>query len=575
MQKQIEQKSAEVQAGQVYTDKRFEAIVKVEKVEAGRVYFAQVIGFDEARLRKEYGSEATEQFLQRYQLLEKPLDELVALGEKIISGEIPYTFENVGAEFEGESAMVSADAKTGLLAKVAGLEQVSAQMESMRQCFSFAMNKKKAELEAINQAMKAQLELVYKTMRRIVKVIESIELYLGINEEMVQFQAGEFAEEGEPIVFRQLVLFMDEEVAETSGGGLDVNDLDKFEEWLRNPENLQLVLPEKKGMVAFKPRRYRKEYGNPMTDAQMQQVNAMTFFLIRNGDNLTRIFTNNLQVSKTMFPGSSGMAELQKRAEKAWAEREKEEIKDELQDHARLAMFFQGLIDRSDVFKPHAQGINIFTDGAEGSVVFLYDAEALLPDGRKPFRQWQAEINEKLVRGSRVVIAGAEGFKDMWPNRFARYYNSQYIAPSKPEDGVYNLEEKEGKFIFFYLPKSHGWKEHVTRQVSYMVQPSDSFVLNYDQISLEDVEFYLKNRVERPNYLKMMPVLRTIRKERLEETRVELEFARAMAHTCKVPEETVLQAVQWWKMKVISKRPLGADDAKAWRMIKAKIQREK
>lgn len=238
-------------------------------------------------------------------------------------------------------------------------------------------------------------------------------------------------------------------------------------------------------------------------------------------------------------------------------------------------MFFQGLIDRSDVFKPHAQELSIFNGGGEGSVVFLYDAEMLLPGGRLPFWKWQKNINEKLQRGSRVVIAGAEGFKDMYRNRFARYYNNQYSAPSRPEDGVYNLELIDGEFRFFYLPGKHGWQDSVTRRVSYKVFSSDSFVLNYDQISLEDVEFYLKDRVQRQNYLGMMPVLRTIRKERLEETRVEREFARAMAHTCKVSEQTVFGAVEWWKMKVISKRPLGNDDAKAWRMIKSKVLREK
>lgn len=574
MQKEI-QSGIQIAVGQLYTEKNCETVIVVEGLENGQVYYGRLYGFDETRVSSGYGSEKEESFLERYTLLEKPLAELLEIGEAIIRGEIEFRVENPAADFQDENAIVSADAKSGLLARVSALEKVSMQMESLKQCFSLAMAKKKAELEVIHREMEAQLSAVYKVMRRIVRVIQSIELYLGINEEMVQFQEGEFAEESEPIVFRQLVLYMDEEVADTEWGGLDVNDLDKFEEWLRNPENLKLVLPEKKGMVAFKPRRYRKEYGSAEHNAAMAQANLMTFFLIRNGDNLTRIYTDNLSVSNTMFPGSQGMAELQKRAESAWSERDKEGIKDELQDHARLAMFFQGLIDRSDVFKPHAQNLSIFTEGGAGHVVFLYDAENLIEGGRTSFRKWQAEINEKMERGSRIVVAGAEGFRDMYPNRFARYYNNQYSAPSRPADGVYNVEVIDGEFRFFYLPSSHGWQSTVTRRVSYMVKPSDSFVLNYDQISLEDVEFYLKNRVDRPNYLEMMPVLRTIRKERLEEVRIEREFAKTMAHTCKVEIEAVLQAVEWWKMKVISKRPLGRDDAKAWRMIKSKILREK
>jgi len=42
-----------------------------------------------------------------------------------------------------------------------------------------------------------------------------------------------------------------------------------------------------------------------------------------------------------------------------------------------------------------------------------------------------------------------------------------------------------------------------------------------------------------------------------------------------VNEEKVWEAVNWWKNKVIWKRPITKDDAKALRMIKSKLKNNK
>jgi len=92
-------------------------------------------------------------------------------------------------------------------------------------------------------------------------------------------------------------------------------------------------------------------------------------------------------------------------------------------------------------------------------------------------------------------------------------------------------------------------------------------------MSLDDVEYYINNRYERKDYLEILPILYTIKKERLEEIKQEKDFVKAMADRNNVPEEKVWEAVNWWKNKVIWKRPIREDDAKAWRMIKGRIKK--
>lgn len=588
MNSELNSGTPKIEVGQIWFRSNFETLIHVDKIENGKVHYSRVNNYDVSKL-SHYGSNTEEQFLRDNTLLTIPLDKALELGEQIIRGEIKYEIavENE-SDYENQSALVSADAKQTLVAKVNQLQQTQAGLENMRACFMLSMQKKKAELDLIRQSMNQQLSSIKNLMRRIVKVIESIELYLGVNEEMTRFQEGDFADINEPIIFRQLVLYMDEEVANTKSGGFDINNLEDFENWLRVPENLQQVMPDKKGIVAFKPRRYKKQYGDAWLDSCMAQHNNKTFFLIRNGDNLTHIFASNLQCGKTMFPGQSGMAEMQKRAQSGW-DSDKEKVKEEIQDQARLALFFQGLIDRSDVFKPHAPVINIFEDGAQGIVRFLYDAEDLLPDGRMRFNEWRKEINSFIERGSRIVVVNAPSYSEQYPEgeRFARYYSNSYRAPRPPFDGLYSVNEsfnggrtgKEQRLYILYNPKDtvYTWTDYGERKnsLSFEIRREDDFILNYDHIDLQDIEFYLQNRIDRPNYLSMMPVLRELKVRRLKEMFAENEFAKAMSFQCKVSEQTVLDAIDWWKMKVIMKRPLDKDDAKAWRMIKSKILREK
>ena len=572
-----------IQIGQIYHNDRFDTLVKVREIKGDYISYSS-LDFDGNIQTEQYGGGNEELFLNRYTLLRIPLKDAFEIGEKIMSGEIPYVPGPVvqeGEDFENDSAVISADAKKVLQAKVKALQKTQEGLENLRASFKLAMNKKHSELEKIRRSMDTQLTQIRRLVRRIVRVIESIELYLGISEEMVRFQEGEPAPMDEPIVFRQLALYMDEEVANTTGGGWDINNLEDFEKWLRVPANLEQVMPEQKGMVAFRPRRHKKDYGDAWYDSMMHQQNSKTFFLIRNGENLTHIFTENLQVGSYMFPGRVGMEEVQKRAQNAYSDREKEEIKDEIQDHARLALFFQGLIDRSDVFHPHAPGISIFNEGGAPHVRFLYDAEDLLPDGRKRFKDWQAEINQNIQRGSRIVLAEKERFVNEWRGqRWTRWYSDRN-TPEHPQRGLYSVEENE-KMGLHIMYNPGGWVYSWTdgfgdrkNRMGYKIEKDDKFILNYDLIDLADIDFYLNNRIDRPNYLTMMPLLREMKRQRLEEMFREKEFARALAFECGVTEGVILAAVEWWKMKVIMKRPLDKDDAKAWRMIKAKVLREK
>ena len=69
-----------------------------------------------------------------------------------------------------------------------------------------------------------------KMIKRVMKVIGQIELYLGINEDIIQIQEGETSDA--PITLRQQLLYMDEEYGSTLNDGLDFKNIEEFKDAL-------------------------------------------------------------------------------------------------------------------------------------------------------------------------------------------------------------------------------------------------------------------------------------------------------------------------------------------------------
>jgi hypothetical protein len=211
------------------------------------------------------------------------------------------------------------------------------------------------------------------------RVITSIELYLGVDEELHQIQEGEKAPATAPIHFRQMVLFIDEEVGVWEDGGLDFRDIGVFDEWLVKDQNYKKLIPERKGLLALRPRRYSKDYGKDSGawGIMMNDNNRhMTYFLMRNGENLYRIFTEKITVPDRLFPLRTEMADLQKKLEKEHWEDNKEKIENSLYRYKNLALLMQGLIDRTEIFHPlpmpEIQLFKLHLSDPEGQVCQVY-----------------------------------------------------------------------------------------------------------------------------------------------------------------------------------------------------------
>jgi hypothetical protein len=256
----------------------------------------------------------------------------------------------------------------------------------------------------------------------------------------------------------------------------------------------------------------------------------------------------------------------------------------------RIGIFLQGILDRTEIFSPVPLGISIFdTDKSGDFIKFVYDNDNVLTNGMISFNEWKKQTSELIQEGSRVLLVGRFSEKD-YKDRLVRYYSNELSIPDMPNTDIYTVEMTD------YNPNSYrdkskclcikyqaggevySWGRGGTERknkLTFVIYPSDSFIFNYDQLDINLIDYYLKDRVNRKNYLGMMPILKNIRKLLVIEQEKEHQFALMLQGETGKSLEKISEAVEWWKYKNKWKRYINSDDSKAYRMIKSKLEKQK
>ncbi|RUW56820.1 hypothetical protein [Mesorhizobium sp. M8A.F.Ca.ET.021.01.1.1] len=136
-------------------------------------------------------------------------------------------------------------------------------------------------------------------MKKSIKVVEdriyTLELYAGLTEEAVQVRKGDPADREEKLRLMQRRLYMDEEcLVNYEAGGMEMKNIEQFDEWLARDENFRRLLPFDRCAVAFRVRRMEKEregatLWQSFINIWLKDSDKTTFLYIRNGDQLWRI----------------------------------------------------------------------------------------------------------------------------------------------------------------------------------------------------------------------------------------------------------------------------------------------
>jgi hypothetical protein len=468
------------------------------------------------------------------------------------------------------------------------------------------MDEGRTLLEALREeslaAARGQMEAVRSELERLEEVLWTCDLYLGKDEEIVRLRKGKAAPPDEKIIIRQLVLYMDEESALVADrGGIDFQEIGKFDDWVAEPEHLQQILPESKGIVALKVRRHDLDYGDDKwASTEKNKLNAQTYWLIRNGDNLYRIQTD-LMVGKHVIPLEGEFIELFSRSGFSWEKRRNErtpirpgdsdymeamKAADTKKRHyMRIMLFFQGLIDRTAIFRPYphdAKRINVLDERYHSQYIsYVLDAEPhkLLGHGRIPYSDWITSMLRQVQVGHRImgVFNTYSVLRDIDREEHRRSPRHAH----RPNDlTIYTIDSQpdkdEFKFLYDY-ERWHGQKSE--KRASYRIRIGDSNILPIDLASIEDIEFYLSDRLNRHAYLTMFPLLKTALEVKRLEDETEAPFKQLLTGQImklgvsrEDASKDIDELVRWWKFKNREHRALTSDDRKALKMILAEFK---
>ncbi len=472
--------------------------------------------------------------------------------------------------------------------KIAYFENVNILLRAKHQKLENELIERRNKLLSYKNSMMAQLDKANKT-------IQIIELYLGIEEEIVQILEGEKASDKDILHIRQLVLFMDEECAiiHHEDQGLDFSNVDKFDKWLIQNNNFEKIIPEQKCIVAFRPRRRDKDYGDSFYNSTLNIHNKQrTYILCRNGKNLYRVFTEKISPFNVLFPKKNEIQnESIESKNSSWGAKE---LDKKIHEYKTIIGLLQGLIDRANLFDL-AGKVNLGRIENSENFKLVYDAEDLLTDGHITFREWKRNLQDSIVEGTRVLNAAIYGGNGREKDRLFYWLNSDWKVPSPPQMGVYQVYQKKdykNQLYISYLPDEDIWvmgddghwdQRKRKKKIHWKIDVWDDFLLNYDQLDLETIDYFLNSRVDRVNYVKMIPALLFAKKELLKEFESEKEFKKGLFEEIlridkSLKEDFVLskieELVKWWKLKNKWKRYISSDDEKAWRMIISKFKKD-
>lgn len=524
-------------------------------------------------------------FFRYYTLFQGDFDLYMLRAAALINGEESISIESDNSIPEGinETALMAVGSKEYVTALAASLEARKNEMQMLRYAMDININNKKRELEGIRDKLNGVIAVFKGKLKQIYRVIDTIELYLGVFEQIVQIQEGDGALPDDKISFRQQVLFLDEEIA-LEKYNADFTNIEDLDRWLLKDGNYKKFAPESRCVVAFKPRRESKEYSSDsFTNWMMNVPNFDTYLLIRNGDNIYRI-SSSLTIGHRLFPLRDELGKLLKSMESGW-KRDKEESDDKIHQYKRMAFAMQGLIDRTAVFGDIPPGVSIFDIDKTDFVNFIYDDELALPFGKLPYKEWANKNRETIIEGSRIYFQTRKWILKRDGSRFFKEYR-EYNIPVEPDSGLYQVYKykkpddvwskiKDGSLYIKYLPKSEWyWQSDRKNQIWFCIDTDDDIVLNYDDIDLNDIDFYLNSRTDRRNYLYMLPILLGIKDMLLSDIEWESHFASLLNSRLGGDKmEIILSSIKWWKIKNKWKRSINQDDSKALRMIEARIMK--
>lgn len=367
----------------------------------------------------------------------------------------------------------------------------------------------------------------------IMKGIASLDLYTGKNVTVETLREGAGAEAAAPLTLMQRKLIVEEELAAWApvGEDFDFHDLERFDEAVAaNADLRDQLLPTERCVVAMAIRRQDLDYGDAFANQAKNRLNRQMFLLIRNGDNLYRVYSGEPthEAAPRLFPASDEFEGLFRGVDGSRITyrdiqfaKQASRVEDLSLHYRRLLILLCGLDHRLQLFGafyPAEEASQFITLGfQQRHLRFLADEEdeRLLGEGRPAVAEWIASRNAYLRSGSRVLCLHRDlltpetapaVLKDSPGGRFVDHL-AHPLAPSETL-----IAYREGAELCVSVPVVRDtWRdvrnEEFNARVSLTKALADSLrpgVLCLDAVTAADLEWYIHDRSSRIRHITYM-----------------------------------------------------------------------
>ena len=405
--------------------------------------------------------------------------------------------------------------------------------------------RKQRELEIEARKLRDAVQKLNDEINSKKKLLKGIEVYLGVGCDTFELIPGEKASEDEKLHIHQEVCFIDEELSVWKNcwqieGGADFNNLNDFEDFIK--VHFKEYMPHPLSVLAWRIRRNIKDYGDVWDNMSKNQLNFLSVILIRDGERLIELVPE-ISLKEVFFPKTGDLDKVLKEAKK-WG-REKEKLQEFYEKHMFSVLFLQGLIDNTELLPQRFKGENLFKCTSD-SVVFVRDAEKehWLQDGKPTWEEFIKANRKTISAGSRCVFLGV-------PDR------CEYYRISRERTGIRGISHPDTSEIYT-IEEIH--KSYLGSQMyRFLYMPHEEV---YDELTIEDIDYYLKNRIYRQDYLRMMPALflsRKILEQEKEEEENFKSFVRSRI-SFNVSDEEFDEAI-----KIFKTRKYGGKEERKWK----------
>lgn len=388
----------------------------------------------------------------------------------------------------------------------------------------------------------------------------SLGLYTGKDVVVTPVRGGEGAPAEEPIHILQALMFMDDEsLINLEEGGANCDNLEDFVEQLRADDALlKRVVPFPRGIVAMRYKHERRDHGkgiDPFTAGRIDREDMKCFLIVRNGERVN-IVSSSLENLDRLFPTQSDLDRPFTNGG-FWHGVESERITVEDLDfsearskfdklvlhYRRLVILIAGLYDRErDVIGDipaigDASGLALLKMPVqEAAFRPVSDEEFALGSGRPGFWDWIAEKNRATQSGSRLLC----NWKTLMtpetaPGAVVRSDRSDYFRYDPKERFSLAICYKDGDLVVECPVEGSGQKDDFNARVSITKAKDHSGSLAYlclDDVSPEEVHYYVHTRHERRGYIHYVRLLLAARKllqaDRVHETPLRRDLIDAL-----------------------------------------------